>query len=80
MNCSNFWNPDEDDQDVDEEGGSFSVGRDGVLFLVDAGTVANDEEHFRNCLSLIETTMMNRIIQSEKDLVWFRQSEKGTKC
>lgn len=69
-NCSNYWNPDDGgDQDVEEEVGSFSVGRDGVLFLVDAGTVVNDEEQFRYCLSLIETTMMNRIIQSEKDLV-----------
>lgn len=71
-NCflfSNFWNPDEAEENNEEEGVSFSGGRDGVLFLVDAGTVANDEEQFRNCLSLIEATMMNRIIQSEKDLV-----------
>lgn len=69
--CSNFWNPDEAEPDNDDEVGSFSAGRDGVLFLIDAGTVANDEEQFRDCLSLIEATMLNRIIQSEKDLVWF---------
>ncbi|KAJ6635353.1 ATP-dependent DNA helicase 2 subunit 1 [Pseudolycoriella hygida] len=66
---SSFWNPDEADQDIEEEFGSFSVGRDGVLFLVDAATITNDDDQFRNCLSLIETTMMNRIIRSDKDLI-----------
>lgn len=70
INSSNFWNPDDGEQENEEEGGNFSgYGRDGVIFLVDASTVTNDEEQFRNCLSIIETTMMNRIIQSEKDLV-----------
>lgn len=70
-NFSNFWNPDDGENENEEDGLGSSVGRDGVLFLVDAGTVANDEEQFRNCLGLIETTMLNRIIQSEKDLVMF---------
>lgn len=68
-NFSNFWNPDEQTEDNEEEIERFS-GRDGVLFLIDARTIANDEEQFRSVLSLIETTSMNRIIQSEKDLVW----------
>ncbi|KAG4073284.1 hypothetical protein HA402_008630 [Bradysia odoriphaga] len=65
---SNFWNPEEPNEEEDEEFERFS-GRDGVLFLIDARTIANDDEHFRNVLSLIETTSMNRIIQSEKDLI-----------
>ncbi len=69
MYSSDFWNPDDGDNEEYEEELSRFSGRDGVLFLVDAKTVANSEEHFRNCLSLIETTMMNRIIQSERDLV-----------
>lgn len=69
FNLSNFWNPDDGEQENEEDRSFSSYGRDGVIFLVDAGTVTNDEDQFRNCLSIIETTMMNRIIQSEKDLV-----------
>lgn len=73
INFSNFWNPDEQNEENEEEFERFS-GRDGILFLVDARIIANDEEQFRDVLGLIETTSMNRIIQSEKDLVWLCHS------
>lgn len=70
-NFSNYWNPDgEHDNEDDDDDSNISYGRDAVIFLVDAAdNFASDEEQFRNCLSLIEVAMMNRIIQSEKDLV-----------
>lgn len=68
---SNFWNPDDGDEENEEEDLLAFSGRDGVLFVVDAATVAKDEIQFRDCLNLIETTMMNRIIHSERDLVTF---------
>lgn len=67
---SDFWNPAaviDVDEDEDAPFGTLS-GRDGVIFLIDAGLSGNSD-NFRSCLECIVAVMKNRIIQSEKDLV-----------
>lgn len=65
-----------DDEDEDDNAKTTFGGRDGVIFLIDAGdSMFNEHESqeacFRTAIQCVEVTMMNRIITSEKDLVNF---------
>lgn len=73
MNQQQYFNPPSDDEDEDDFVKTFG-GRDGVIFLIDAGNSMFDEHEsqeasFRTAIHCVEVTMMNRIITSEKDLV-----------
>ncbi|KAH9491851.1 X-ray repair cross-complementing protein 6 [Bulinus truncatus] len=64
----------EDDENEEDEEGEFSQFRlsqkDGLIFLIDASKSMFEEEGlFKLCLQVVKSTMQNKIISSEKDLI-----------
>lgn len=67
---------DNDDDDTNEATAAadgttlVTFGRSGIIYLIDADpSLTANAEHFTNCLEIIEENMLNRIIQSGRDLV-----------
>lgn len=44
-------------------------GRDGLIFLIDCSKKMFDEGKFAESIKIVEATMLNRVIRSERDLV-----------
>ncbi|KAK3779917.1 hypothetical protein RRG08_054170 [Elysia crispata] len=66
-----------DEEEEDEEGSGYQAWRnqrDGLIFLIDASKSmfdASDDDDclFQLCLKIVKTTMQNKIISSEKDVI-----------
>lgn len=66
----------EDDENEEEEGhGYISATKDGLIFLIDCSKSMFDKDdedeqsHFQLCIKCAKTTLQNKIISSDKDMV-----------
>lgn len=65
----------DEENEEEEEPGFFPTTKDGLIFLIDCSKVMfdkendEDESHFQLCIKCAKTTLQNKIISSDKDMV-----------